>query len=92
MFEKKQPQVESYRLQVVEAQMKVTGFLSLTDIDFYSVVYNSWGGKLQEIPPEVSSITARAQMITYDEEGNKKERYPLLRTVSCSQVIPSDQF
>ena len=35
MFSKKDPQVESYRLPVVEAEMRETGEVSLTDVDFY---------------------------------------------------------
>ena len=35
MFKKRNPQVESYRLPVVEAEMREIGEVSLADIDFY---------------------------------------------------------
>ena len=60
MFEKKNPQVESYRIPVVEAEMKETGEVSLLDVDFYFGVTTFWGGKYQDVPPEVGSIKAYA--------------------------------
>ena len=45
MFEKKDPQVESYTLPVVEAEMRETGEVSLSDVDFYFGVMTSWGFK-----------------------------------------------
>ena len=42
MFEKKDPKVESYRLPVVEAEMRETGELSLTDADFYFGFITKW--------------------------------------------------
>ena len=45
MFEKKDPQVESYRLPVVEAEMRETGEVSLLDADFYFGVFTHWGHK-----------------------------------------------
>ena len=45
MFEKKDPQVESYRLPVVEAEMRETGELSLKDAGFYFGIATRWGGK-----------------------------------------------
>ena len=60
MFEKKNPQVESYRLPVVEAEMKETGELSLADVDFYFGVFTYWGGRFQDVPPEVGRVKAVA--------------------------------
>ena len=69
MFEKKNPQVESYRLPVVEAEMRETGEVSLRDVNFYFGVYTFWDGRYQDVPPEVGRIKALAQSFRFDENG-----------------------
>ena len=69
IFEKKNPQVESYRLPVVEAEMRETGEVSLTEADFYFGVYTNWGYRYQDVPPEIGRVKAEAQSLWLNENG-----------------------
>ena len=40
--------------------MRETGEVSLTDVDFYFGVATQWGGKFQDVPPEVGRVKAVA--------------------------------